>query len=80
MSLGSAAGHTTARGGADIFGSAFNFNQPHTSAFSSSNPFVNDSRSLMAENGGAFTNANMDESVYSKVFCFMSLHCMYYLC
>lgn len=53
--------------GADIFGSAFNFNQPHTSAFSSSNPFINDSRMSMAENSGAFTNANMEESVYAKV-------------
>lgn len=55
-----------------MFGSAFSFNQPHTSAFSSSNPFVHDSRVSMAENGGAFTNVNVDEGVYSKV-------CMQYM-
>lgn len=68
MSLGALGSRGASGDAADMFGSAFNFNQPHTSAFSSLNPFVNDSRLSMAETGGAFINANMnDESVYSKV-------------
>lgn len=69
MSLGHGQPGASQAGGIDMFGSAFNFNHSHTSAFSSSNPFVqgHDGRLAMAENGGAFTNANMDESGYAKV-------------